>query len=69
MTEHKLTNQVRHTKSKRHVLTVTIPVRLIRAHNDKHVKHVNAKFCAAIVPHLEELSSFLGLNESQKRRS
>jgi len=46
---------------KRHVKTV--PVKLIRAQNNNHVKHVDGEFCTATITHLEELSSILGPKE------
>jgi len=46
---------------KRHVKTV--PVKLIRAQNDNHAKHVDGEFCTATITHLEELSSILGPKE------
>jgi len=48
-------------KGKRHVKTV--PVKLIRAQNDDHAKHVDGEFCTATITHLEELSSILGPKE------
>lgn len=48
-------------QGKRHVATV--PVRLIRAQNDSHEKHVDGKFCTATIRSLEELASLLGPNE------
>lgn len=45
-------------RRQRHVTTV--PVKLIRAQNDMHLKHVDGRFCAANIRCLEELSSFLG---------
>lgn len=43
---------------KRHV--VTVPVKLLRAQNDHHAKHVDTAFCAATIHRLEELASLLG---------
>jgi len=48
-------------EGKRYVKTV--PVKLIRAQNDNHAKHVDGEFCTATVTHLEELSSILGPKE------
>lgn len=48
-------------EGKRHI--VTVPVRLIRAQNDNHAKHIDGQFCTATIWHLEELSSLLGPNE------
>ena len=48
-------------EGKRHVTTV--PVKLIRAQNDSHAKHVDQKFCLSTIKHLEEISSTLGPNE------
>ena len=48
-------------EGKRHVTTV--PVRLIRAQNDQHSKHVDGKFCASTIRRLEELASLLGPHE------
>ena len=45
-------------EGERHVKTV--PVKLIRAQNDNHAKHVDCEFCTATITHLEELSSILG---------
>jgi hypothetical protein len=45
-------------EGKRHVSTV--PVRLIRAQNDHHSKHVDMWFCSATIRRLEELASLLG---------
>lgn len=41
----------------------TVPVKLIRAQNDRHEKHIDGQFCTATIRHLEELSSILGPNE------
>jgi len=48
-------------EGKRHVKTV--PVKLIRAQNDDHAKHVDGEFFTATITHLEELSSILGPKE------
>ena len=48
-------------EGQRHVSTV--PVKLIRAQNDKHVKHIDGPFCTATIRHLEELASTLGPDE------
>ena len=48
-------------EGKRHVTTV--PVRLIRAQNDFHAKHVDQKFYVSTIKHLEEISSILEPNE------
>ena len=48
-------------EGKRHVQTV--PVKLIRAQNDCHAKHVDQRFCVSTIKHLEEISSTLGPNE------
>ena len=45
-------------EGKRHVSTV--PVKLIRAQNDEHVKHPDGTFCTATINSLEELASLLG---------
>ncbi|GBN47502.1 hypothetical protein AVEN_105901-1 [Araneus ventricosus] len=42
----------------RHV--VTAPVKLIRAQNVSHLKHIDGQFCVTEIKRLEELSSFLG---------
>ena len=44
-------------------LVKTVPVKLIRAQNDDHAKHVDGMFCTATITHLEELSSMLGPKE------
>ncbi|GBL86297.1 hypothetical protein AVEN_132018-1 [Araneus ventricosus] len=49
-------------EGKRHV--VTKPVKLIRAENDSHLKHIDGQFCVANIKRLVELSSFLGLHLS-----
>jgi hypothetical protein len=46
---------------KRHVETV--PVRLIRAQNDAHSKHIDMHFFTATIKHLKESASILGPNE------
>lgn len=43
---------------------LTIPIRLVRAQNDKHAKHVGGEFCTPTITRLEELSSILGRNEA-----
>jgi hypothetical protein len=48
-------------EGQRHVSTV--PVKLIRAQNDHHTKHIDGLFCTATIRHLEELASILGPNE------
>jgi hypothetical protein len=48
-------------EGQRHVSTV--PVKLIRAQNDHHAKHIDGLFCTATIRHLEELASMLGPNE------
>ena len=48
-------------EGKRHV--VTVPVKLTKAQNDKKESHIDGKFCAATIRHLEELASFLGPKE------
>lgn len=48
-------------EGQRHVNTV--PVKLLRAHNDHHVRHVDGPFCTATIAHLEELASVFGPNE------
>ena len=40
-----------------------MPVKLIKAQNDSHVKHVDQKFCVSTIKHLEEKSSILRPNE------
>lgn len=45
-------------EGKRHV--VTVPVKLIRASNDKHSSHVDGKFCTATLNHMEEIAAVLG---------
>lgn len=45
-------------EGKRHINTV--PVKLIRAQNDSHSKHVDARFCAATIKNVEEVCSILG---------
>ncbi|KAJ6642919.1 hypothetical protein Bhyg_07875, partial [Pseudolycoriella hygida] len=49
------------TEGKRHV--VTVPVKLLKAHNDSHKSHIDGRFCTASIRSVEELSSFLGPNE------
>jgi len=49
------------SEGKKHVLTV--PVKLIRAQNDHHIKHVDGRFCSATLKRLEELASLLGPQE------
>ena len=46
----------------------TVTVKLIRAHNDSHSKHIDGGFCTATINRLEELSidnlsSIFGPNE------
>ncbi|BFZ21940.1 hypothetical protein BsWGS_24979 [Bradybaena similaris] len=48
-------------EGQRHVSTV--PVKLIRAQNDHHAKHIDGLFATATIKHLEELASILGPNE------
>lgn len=48
-------------EGKRHVQTV--PVRLIRAQNDHHAKHMDGPFCTATIRRLEELAALLGPKE------
>ena len=48
-------------EGKRHVKTV--PVKLIRAQNDVHSKHIDRRFCTATIRRLEEVAAFLGPNE------
>lgn len=48
-------------EGKRHVSTV--PVKLLKAQNDFHAKHIDTQFCTATLRHLEELSSLLGPSE------
>ena len=40
-----------------------VAVKLIRAQNDHHAKHIDGFFCTATIRHLEELASMLGPNE------
>jgi hypothetical protein len=49
------------SEGKRHITTV--PVRLIRAQNDHHIKHPDGIFCAGTIRRLEELASALGHDE------
>jgi hypothetical protein len=56
-----LPNRSGSLEGKRHVLT--FPVRLVRAQNDQHSKHVDGKICASTIRRLEELTSFLGPHE------
>ena len=49
------------SEGKRHVTTV--PVKLIRAQNDLHSKHIDGRFCTATLNHLEEVASLLGPKE------
>uniref|UniRef100_A0A0B7BG25 C2H2-type domain-containing protein n=1 Tax=Arion vulgaris TaxID=1028688 RepID=A0A0B7BG25_9EUPU len=49
------------SEGKRHVTTV--PVKLIRAQNDAHSKHIDGRFCTATLNHLEEVASMLGPGE------
>ena len=47
----------------------TVPVKLIRAQNDKHAKYINGLFCTATTSHLEELASMLGpMSQDDKAR-
>ena len=48
-------------EGRRHVNTV--PVRLIRAQNDQHAKHIDGFFCTATIRQLEEIASLLGPKE------
>lgn len=48
-------------EGKRHV--VTVPVKLLRAQNYSHEKHIDGRFCTATINAIEELCSFLGPNE------
>lgn len=48
-------------EGKRHITTV--PVRLIRSQNDSHSKHMDGRFCASTLHHLEEIASLLGPSE------
>ncbi|XP_041786821.1 uncharacterized protein LOC121602122 [Anopheles merus] len=48
-------------EGKRHVTTV--PVKLLRATNDKHMKHQDGEFCTTTIHMLEEMSSLLGPKE------
>ncbi|BFZ05261.1 hypothetical protein BsWGS_08300 [Bradybaena similaris] len=48
-------------EGKRHITTV--PVKLIRAQNDAHSKHIDGRFCTATLTHLEEVASMLGPRE------
>lgn len=48
-------------EGRRHITTV--PVKLIRAQNDAHSKHIDMWFCSATIKRLEELSSLLGPEE------
>ena len=48
-------------EGQRHVSTV--PVKLLKARNDQHEKHIDGKFCTSTITHLEELSSILGPSE------
>ena len=41
----------------------TVPVKLIKVKNDKHVQHIDGYFCTATIGHLEELAPMLGPNE------
>lgn len=45
-------------EGRRHITTV--PVKLIRAQNDAHTKHIDGQFCTSTIRHLEELASLLG---------
>ena len=40
-----------------------LSVKLIRAQNDHHAKHIHGFFCTATIRHLKELGSMLGSNE------
>jgi len=41
----------------------TVPVRLIRAQNDRHANHPDMYFCTANINRLEEIASVLGPND------
>lgn len=56
-----LPRQSSSTEGKRHVITV--PVKLIRAQNDQHHKHIDGVFATATIQRLEELASFFGPKE------
>uniref|UniRef100_A0A182W925 Uncharacterized protein n=1 Tax=Anopheles minimus TaxID=112268 RepID=A0A182W925_9DIPT len=43
--------------------TQEVPVKLLRAKNDKHMKHQDGEFCTTTIHMLEEMSSLLGPNE------
>lgn len=45
-------------EGKRHVTTV--PVKLLRAQNDAHSKHIDQHFAAATLKRLDEVASLLG---------
>lgn len=49
------------SEGKRHVKTV--PVRLIRAQNESHSKHVDGLFCTSTIKYVEEICSLLGPDE------
>lgn len=49
------------TEGKRHVTTV--PVKLIRAANDSHRRHSDAKFAMTTINYIHSLASMLGPNE------
>lgn len=49
------------SEGKRHIKTV--PVKLIRAQNDAHAKHIDGQFYAESIHRLEELASLLGPHE------
>ena len=55
---HLLPRNVRSNEGKRHVKTA--PVKLIRAQNDIHSKHVATKFAHSTISALEELAGVLG---------
>lgn len=45
------------SEGRRHVKTV--PVKLARAQNDRHKKHIDSHFCTSTIKHLEEIASIL----------
>ena len=48
-------------QGKRHVITV--PVKLIKAQNDQHHRHMDTEFCTASINALEEITALLGNEE------
>ena len=59
--ERLLPKNSRTIQGKRHVITV--PVKLIKAQNDQHHRHMDTEFCTASIKALEEVTALLGKEE------